>query len=107
MHAAFARPTLPNVMLAACAGKATRYLAVVGDDVLFCLEDWAQEFNSGKQPGFAGGVICHVALICTVERSLCALESSRREPGGLIFFTGQKINWVQSNIDFQSKGDKG
>ena len=87
MHAAFARPALPNVMLAAGAGKAARYLAVVGDDVLFCLEDGAQEFNSCKQPGFACGVVCHVALICTVEESLCEAESSRGELGGLIVFT--------------------
>jgi hypothetical protein len=107
MHAAFARPTLPNVMLAACAGKATRYLAIIGNDVLFFFEARAQEFNSCKQPGFAGGVICHVALICTVERSLCAIESSTDELGELIVFTGKKINWVQRNIDFQSKGDRG
>ena len=68
-------------MLAACAGKAARHLAIVGDDVLFCLEDGAQEFNSCKQPGFTGGVVCHVALICTVEESLCELESSRDELG--------------------------
>ena len=74
-------------MLAAGAGKATRYLAVVGDDVLFCLEDRAQEFNSCKQPRFARGVVCHVALICTVEESLCVVESSAGELGGLIVFT--------------------
>ena len=74
-------------MLAACASKATRHLAVVGDDVLFRLKDGAQEFNSCKQPGFTGGVVCHVALICTVEESLCELESSRDELGGLIVFT--------------------
>jgi hypothetical protein len=79
-------------MLAACAGKATRYLAVVGNDVLFCLEDWAQEFNSCKQPGFACGVVCHVALICTVEESLCEVKSSRGELGVLIVFTGWGIN---------------
>ena len=75
------------MMLAACAGKATRYLAVVGDDVLFFFEGRAQEFNSCKQPGFACGVVCHVALICTVEESLCKVESSRGELGGLIVFT--------------------
>jgi hypothetical protein len=74
-------------MLTACTGKATRYLAVVGDDVLFCLEDGAQEFNSCKQPGFAGGVICHVALICTVEDSICKAQSSRSELVELIVFT--------------------
>ena len=74
-------------MLAAGAGKAARHLAVVGDDVLFCLEDGAQEFNSCKQPGFACGVFCHVALICTVEETLCEAESSRDELGGLIVFT--------------------
>ena len=74
-------------MLAASAGKAARYLAVVGDDVLFCLKDGAQEFNSCKQPGFAGGVICHVALICTVEDSLCKAQSSRGELVELIVFT--------------------
>ena len=74
-------------MLAACAGKATRYLALVGDDVLFCLEDGAQKFNSCKQPGFAGGVICHVALICTVEDSICKAQSSRSELVELIVFT--------------------
>jgi hypothetical protein len=79
-------------MLAACAGKATRYLAVVRDDVLFCLEDGTQEFNSFKQPGFACGVVCHVALICTVEESLCKVESSRVELGGLIVFTVWEIN---------------
>jgi hypothetical protein len=56
--------------------------------VLFCLKDGAQEFNSCKQPGFAGGVVCHVALICTVEESLCEVESSRGELGGLVVFTG-------------------
>ena len=84
-------------MLAAGAGKAARYLAVVGDDVLFCLKDGAQEFNSCKQPGFAGGVVCHVALICTVEESLCKFKSSRSELGGLIVFTGREINWGQIN----------
>ena len=74
-------------MLAACAGKTARHLAVVGDHVLFCLKDGAQEFNSCKQPGFACGVVCHVALICTVEESLCKVESSRGELGGLIVFT--------------------
>ena len=76
------------MVLAASTGKAARHLAVVGDDVLFCLEDGAQEFNSCKEPGFAGGVVCHVALICTVEESLCEVESSRGELGGLIVFTG-------------------
>ena len=76
-------------MLAASAGKAARHLAVVGDDVLFRLKDGAQEFNSCKQPGFAGGVVCHVALICIVEVSLCEMESSRNELGGLIIFTGE------------------
>ena len=75
------------MVLAACAGKAARHLAIVGDDVLLCLEDGAQQFNSCKQPGFAGGVVCHVALICTVEESLCEVESSRGELGGLIVFT--------------------
>ena len=79
-------------MLAACAGKATRYLAVVGDDVLFFYEARAQQLNSCKQPGFTGGVVCHVALICTVEESLCELESSRDELGGLIVFTVWGIN---------------
>ena len=74
-------------MLAACAGKAARHLAIVGDDVLFCLEDGAQQFNSCKQPGFAGGMFCHVALICTVEESLCEVESSTGELCGLIVFT--------------------
>ena len=74
-------------MLAAGACKTARHLAVVGDDVLFCLEDGAQEFNSCKQPGFACGVVCHVALICTLEESLCELESSRGEPYELIVFT--------------------
>ena len=74
-------------MLAACAGKTARYLAIVGDDVLLCLEDGAQQFNSCKQPGFAGGVVCHVALICTVEESLCEVESSRDELVELIVFT--------------------
>ena len=74
-------------MFAASAGKAARYLAVVGDDVLFCLEDGAQEFNSCKQPGFACGVVCHVALICTMEESLCKVESSAGELGGLFVFT--------------------
>jgi len=74
-------------MLAACAGKAARHLAVVGDDVLFCLKDGAQEFNSCKQPGFACGVVCHVALIFTLEESLCKVESSRGELEGLIVFT--------------------
>jgi len=55
-------------MLAAGAGKAARYLAVVGNDVLFCFEDGAQQFNSCKQPGFAGGVVCHGALIVTMEQ---------------------------------------
>jgi hypothetical protein len=55
--------------------------------VLFCLEDGAQEFNSCKQPGFAGVVVCHVALICTVEESLCEAESSGGELWGLIVFT--------------------
>jgi len=87
MNAAFPRPALPNVMLAARAGKAARYLAIIGNDVLFCLEDGAQEFNSCKQPGFACGVVCHVALICTVEESLCEVESSTGELGGLIVFT--------------------
>jgi hypothetical protein len=64
-------------------------LAVVGNDVLFCLEDGAQELNSCKQPGFACGVVCHVALICTLEESLCEVESSRGELGGLIVFTGE------------------
>lgn len=75
------------MVFAASAGKAARYLAVVGDDVLFCLKDGAQEFNSCKQPGFAGGVVCHVALICTLEESLCEMESSRGEPYELIVFT--------------------
>ena len=79
-------------MLAASAGKAARHLAVVGDDVLFRLKDGAQEFNSCKQPGFAGGVVCHVALICTVEESLCEVKSSRGELGVLIVFTGWGIN---------------
>ena len=74
-------------MLAASAGKTARHLAIVGDDVLFCLEDGAQQFNSCKQPGFAGGMFCHVALICTVEESLCEVESSRGELKGLIVFT--------------------
>ena len=74
-------------MLAASAGKAARHLAVVGDDVLFCLKDGAQEFNSCKQPGFAGGVVCHVSLNCTVYESLCEVESSTGELGGLIVFT--------------------
>ena len=74
-------------MLAACASKAARHLAVVGDDVLFCLKDGAQEFNSCKQPGFTGGMVCHVALICTVDESLCEVESSTGELGGLIVFT--------------------
>ena len=74
-------------MLAACAGKTARHLAAVGDDVLFCLEDRAQELNSCKQPGFACGVVCHVALICTVEESLCEVESSSDELGRLIVFT--------------------
>ena len=89
------------MVFAASAGKAARHLAVVGDDELFCLKDGAQEFNSCKQPGFAGGVVCHVALICTVEESLCEVESSRGELGGLIVFTGREINWGQSNINFQ------
>ena len=79
-------------MLAAGTGKAARYLAVVGDDVLFCLKDGAQEFNSCKQPGFACGVFCHVALICTVEESICKVESSIGELGGLIVFTVWGIN---------------
>ena len=79
-------------MLAAGACKTARYLALIGDDVLFFLEDGAQEFNSCKQPGFACGVICHVALICTVEESLCKVESSRGELGGLIVFTVWGIN---------------
>ncbi len=79
-------------MLTACAGKATRYLAIIGNDVLLCLEDGAQEFNSCKQPGFACGVFCHVALICTVEESICKVESSRGELGGLIVFTVWGIN---------------
>ena len=74
-------------MLADSAGKTARNLAIVGDDVLLCLEDGAQQFNSCKQPGFAGGVVCHVALICTVEESLCEVESSTGELGGLIVFT--------------------
>ena len=74
-------------MLAASAGKTARNLAIVGDDVLFCLEDWAQQFNSCKQPGFAGGMFCHVALIYTVEESLCEVESSTGELWGLIVFT--------------------
>ena len=74
-------------MLAASAGKAARYLAVVGDGVLFCLKDGAQEFNSCKQPGFACGVVFHVALICTVEESLCEVKSSTGELVGLIVFT--------------------
>lgn len=79
-------------MLAASAGKAARHLAVVGDDVLLSLKDGAQKFNSCKQPGFACGVVCHVALICTVEESLCKVESSRGELGGLIVFTVWGIN---------------
>jgi hypothetical protein len=55
--------------------------------VLFFFEGRAQEFNSCKQPGFARGVVCHVALICTVEESLCEVESSTGELGGLIVFT--------------------
>jgi len=88
MHAAFARPALTDMVLAARACKAARHLAVARDDVLFCLKDGAQEFNSCKQPGFAGSVVCHVALICTVEESLCEVESSTGELGGLIVFTG-------------------
>ena len=61
MRAAFARPALADMVLAARAGKPARYLAIVGDDVLFCLEDRAKEFNSCKQPGFACGVVCHGA----------------------------------------------
>ena len=79
-------------MLAAGACKTARYLALIGDDVLFFLEDGAQEFNSCKQPGFACGVVFHVALICTVEESLCEVKSSRGELGVLIVFTGWCIN---------------
>ena len=75
------------MVFAASAGKAARHLAVVGNDVLFCLKDGAQEFNSCKQPGFAGGVVCHVSLNCTVDESLCEVESSTDELEGLIVFT--------------------
>ena len=100
-------------MLAAGAGKPARHLAVIGDDVFLCLKDWTQKFNSCKQPGFAGRVVCHVASMGIVERSLCKDKSSEGEPSRLIVFTsGEKVhwgqvNWGQSNINFLSKGVKG
>jgi len=90
-------------MLAARACKTARHLAVVGDDVLFSQKDRSQKFNSFKQPGFAGGVVCHVASMSSVEGSLCERKSSKHELGALIVFTGwKKINgvnkWGQMNI---------
>ena len=68
MHAAFARPTLADMVLAARAGKAAGHLAVPRDDVLLFFKDGSQQFNSCKQPGFAGGVVCHGALVVTMEQ---------------------------------------
>jgi hypothetical protein len=63
-------------------------LAVVGDDVFFSQKDRAQKFNSFKQPGFAGGVVCHNASKKSLEGSLCESKSSEYELGVLIVFTG-------------------
>ncbi len=74
-------------MVAAGASKPARHLAVVGDDVFLCLKDRTQKFNSCKQPGFSGRVVCHVASMGIVEQSLCKDKSSEHEPSRLIVFT--------------------
>jgi hypothetical protein len=56
------------MVLAARAGKAAGHLAVTRDDVMLFFEDGSQQFNSCKQPGFAGGVVCHGALVVTMEQ---------------------------------------
>jgi hypothetical protein len=68
MHAAFARPALSDMVLAARAGKTARHLAVVRNNVLLFFKDGSKQFNSCKQPGFAGGVVCHGALVVTMEQ---------------------------------------